>query len=1183
MKNWFTLLIFSLLTTVAVAQNTVVDIIVNSAAHTTLENAVIAAGLDDDLAATGPFTVFAPTDDAFALLPAGTIEALLQNPTADLADILLHHVVDGNVGSGDLSDNQVVETLFGKNVIVTINADGVFINNAKVSMADIPADNGVVHVIDAVLLPTNTVVDVVLESDVHNTLEAAILAAELDDDLSAEGPFTLFAPTDAAFGLLPDGTVDALLQDPTGDLANILLHHAVSGSVASTDLSDNQVVETLFGKNVIVNITADGVFINDAKVSVADVPADNGIVHVIDAVLLPTNTVVDVVLESDSHTTLEAAILAAELDDDLSAEGPFTLFAPTDAAFGLLPDGTVDALLQDPTGDLANILLHHAVSGSVASTDLSDNQVVETLFGKNVIVNITADGVFINNAKVSMADVPADNGVVHVIDAVLLPTNTVVDVVLESDAHTTLEAAILAAELDDDLSAEGPFTLFAPTDAAFGLLPDGTVDALLQDPTGDLANILLHHAVSGSVASTDLSDNQVVETLFGKNVIVNITADGVFINDAKVSVADVPADNGIVHVIDAVLLPTNTVVDVVLESDVHNTLEAAILAAELDDDLSAEGPFTLFAPTDAAFGLLPDGTVDALLQDPTGDLANILLHHAVSGSVASTDLSDNQVVETLLGKNVIVNITADGVFINNAKVSMADVPADNGIVHVIDAVLLPTNTVVDVVLESDAHTTLEAAILAAELDDDLSAEGPFTLFAPTDAAFGLLPDGTVDALLQDPTGDLANILLHHAVSGSVASGDLSDNQVVETLLGKNVIVNITADGVFINNAKVSMADVPADNGIVHVIDAVLLPTNTVVDVVLESDAHTTLEAAILAAELDDDLSAEGPFTLFAPTDAAFGLLPDGTVDALLQDPTGDLANILLHHAVSGSVASTDLSDNQVVETLLGKNVIVNITADGVFINNAKVSMADVPADNGIVHVIDAVLLPTNTVVDVVLESDAHTTLEAAILAAELDDDLSGEGPFTLFAPTDSAFANLPAGTIEALLQDPTGDLATILLYHALNSEVRSTDLTDGQMAMTIQGENIMVTINADGVFINDAQVTMADIPADNGVVHVINAVILPPSITAVEDLSASDFNIKVFPNPVSNTLNINISEDGLDQADVLLWNIYGQKVRQWSWTQGSYQVNVNDLPTGNYFLEFRTDKGRFQQQIVINK
>ena len=344
-----------------------------------------------------------------------------------------------------------------------------------------------------------------------------------------------------------------------------------------------------------------------------------------------------------------------------------------------------------------------------------------------------------------------------------------------------------------------------------------------------------------------------------------------------------------------------------------------------------------------------------------------------------------------------------------------------------------------------------------------------------------------------------------------------------------------------------------------------------------------MEAAILAAELDDELSSEGPFTLFAPTDDAFAALPEGTVETLLQDPTGTLANILLHHVVAGSVASTDLSDNMVVETLFGKNVIVNITADGVFINNAQVTVVDVPADNGVVHVIDAVLLPTNTVLDVVLESEAHTTLEAAILAAELDDDLSGEGPFTVFAPTDDAFGLLPEGTVEELLMDPTGDLATILLYHVLSGEVLSTDLTDQQMAMTLQGENVIVSITAEGVMINNAMVTVADIPADNGVVHVISAVLLPQSITAVQDLSKSDFNIKVFPNPVSDQLNVNIFEEGVDEANVILWDVYGKMIKQWSWTQGSYQIDVQGMPTGNYFLEFRTNKGILQQQIIINK
>jgi uncharacterized surface protein with fasciclin (FAS1) repeats len=127
-------------------------------------------------------------------------------------------------------------------------------------------------------------------------------------------------------------------------------------------------------------------------------------------------------------------------------------------------------------------------------------------------------------------------------------------------------------------------------------------------------------------------------------------------------------------------------------------------------------------------------------------------------------------------------------------------------------------------------------------------------------------------------------------------------------------------------------------------------------------------------------------------------------------------------------------------------------------------------------------------------------LEAAVIAAELADDLSGEGPFTVFAPTDAAFAALPEGTVEELLEDPTGALAQILLYHVVGAEAYSTDLSDGQMIMTLQGQDVTVTINDDGVFINDAKVTMADIAASNGVVHVIDAVILPPALPSVVEI-----------------------------------------------------------------------------------
>jgi uncharacterized surface protein with fasciclin (FAS1) repeats len=133
----------------------------------------------------------------------------------------------------------------------------------------------------------------------------------------------------------------------------------------------------------------------------------------------------------------------------------------------------------------------------------------------------------------------------------------------------------------------------------------------------------------------------------------------------------------------------------------------------------------------------------------------------------------------------------------------------------------------------------------------------------------------------------------------------------------------------------------------------------------------------------------------------------------------------------------------------------------------------------------------STVVDVVVNSENHQTLEAAVIAAELADDLSGDGPFTVFAPTDAAFKALPEGTVEALLEDPTGDLASILLYHVVGAKAMSSDLSDGQSIATLNGDKVDVKIKDGSVFIDGAQVTTADIKTDNGVVHVIDAVILP--------------------------------------------------------------------------------------------
>ncbi len=366
---------------------TITDIVVNSPVHNTLETAVIAAGLAPALSAPGALTVFAPTDQAFAALPAGTLSALLADPSGALTKVLTYHVASGKIQAAAITNGQIITTLNGKTVRARISGGNLFINNSKITVRNIKATNGIVHVIDAVLIPPTTVMDIIANSAVHNTLEAAIGAAGLTKTLLGSGSFTVFAPTDAAFAALPAGTIPALLADPKGALTRILTYHVVSGSASSSSLSNNQYVTTLNGKQVVVKIISGSIFINNAKVTVKDINTDNGVVHVIDAVLLPPATVVDIVVNSPLLNTLKTAVIAADLAGTLSGKGPYTVFAPTDRAFEALPDGVLNALLSDKKA-LQSILTYHVAASNISAPNLNNGRFVTTINGKSIVARI---------------------------------------------------------------------------------------------------------------------------------------------------------------------------------------------------------------------------------------------------------------------------------------------------------------------------------------------------------------------------------------------------------------------------------------------------------------------------------------------------------------------------------------------------------------------------------------------------------------------------------------------------------------------------------------------------------------------------------------------------------------------------------------------------------------------------
>jgi len=278
----------------AAQEKDIVDTAVGAGSFGTLVAAVKAAGLVETLKSAGPFTVFAPTDEAFSNLPAGTVETLLKPENLKtLQSILTYHVVAGSVMAADVVKLTSATTVQGSDVSIKVTEAGVMINGAKVVTTDIKCSNGVIHVIDAVILPpaksaAKDIVDTAVGAGGFSTLVAAVTAADLVETLKSEGPFTVFAPNDAAFAKLPAEAIQDLLKpENKSKLASILTYHVVSGKVMAADVVKLTGAKTVNGQEVAIKIVDGAVMVDGAKVIATDIECENGVIHVIDSVIMP--------------------------------------------------------------------------------------------------------------------------------------------------------------------------------------------------------------------------------------------------------------------------------------------------------------------------------------------------------------------------------------------------------------------------------------------------------------------------------------------------------------------------------------------------------------------------------------------------------------------------------------------------------------------------------------------------------------------------------------------------------------------------------------------------------------------------------------------------------------------------------------------------------------------------------
>ncbi len=583
------------------------------------------------------------------------------------------------------------------------------------------------------------------------------------------------------------------------------------------------------------------------------------------------------------------------------------------------------------------------------------------------------------------------------------------------------------------------------------------------------------------------------------------------------------------------VIETNTIVDFVNNNDDYSSLAAAIDAAGLTETLDGDANFTVFAPNNAAFSAFLSANGFASLDEvPVDVLTQVLLNHAQMGEITSSQLSTGYIesMSTAGPEGEALSLyvdTSDGVTINGvSSVTSADIEVDNGIIHAVDAVIgLPNITTF-----ATADSTFDILVTALTREesytfvDILSSSdepAPFTVFAPTNDAFvALLEEFELEGLDDVPADLLAKILTYHVVGGAnVTSGDLVDGVAVTTLESGEFTVNIDGSVTLTDengrSVTVIATDVQATNGVIHAIDRVLLPedeafepeSNTIADIVAGTEDYSSLLAALERTELTATFAGEDEFTVFAPNNAAFDAFLSANGFASLDEvPVDILTQVLLNHVQMGSLSSADLSTGYIESMSTagpdGENLslYVNI-ADGVSLNGvSNVTQADIIADNGIIHAVDAVIGLPNITTFALADPEFEILVDALTREdsfgfVELLSSSEAPAPFTVFAPNNTAFVDLLAELEVGGLGDfTTATLEAVLGYHVVaGANVTSDEITDGMSVTTSQGESFIINLG-DDVVITDANgrtstVIATDVQGTNGVIHVIDTVILP--------------------------------------------------------------------------------------------
>ncbi|CAI5796403.1 periostin isoform X4 [Podarcis lilfordi] len=513
------------------------------------------------------------------------------------------------------------------------------------------------------------------------------------------------------------------------------------------------------------------------------------------------------------------------------------------------------------------------------------------------------------------------------------------------------------SKLREEIEGPGSYTMFAPSNEAWDALDREIHEGLIENVNIELYNALHNHMVNKRMLTKDLRNGMDLVSMYDNQKLhINHYPNGVVtVNCARIIHGNQIATNGVVHVIDRVLTPVgNTIQDVLDVEDDLSSLRTAAMASDVMETLGKPGQYTLFAPTNEAFEKLPRGVLNRIMNDKVAAKA-MMKFHILNTLQCSEAIMSGGVYETLEGNTVEVGCDGDSLTINGVKmVKRKDIVTSNGVIHLVDQVLIPDSAKQVIELAGPQQTTFKDLVSQVGLAAALKPEEEYTLLAPVNGAFS-------DDVLTTDQRILRLILQNHILKVKIGLNDLYNGQFLETLGGKKLRVFVYRTAVCVENSCMVRGSKEGRNGFIHIFRELIDPAEKTLHEVLRSDKRfSTFLSLVEAADLEEVLSQPGDWTLFVPTNDAFKSLTEQEKQTLIRDQNA-LRNILLYHLTRGVFIGSGFEPRvtNILKTIQGGKLYLKVVNDTLLVNDLKAKESDLMATNGVIHVIDKLLYPAD--------------------------------------------------------------------------------------------------------------------------------------------------------------------------------------------------------------------------------